>query len=93
MSALEEPAITVPLIQQPRLVGRLWRELAVLLPMVFFIVWIGVYSKPFLSKMDASVENLVRISEQGLQRERPVSEEDRQSVYELLTGEQKARRQ
>lgn len=31
MSSLEEQAITVPLIQQPRLLGRLWRELAVLL--------------------------------------------------------------
>lgn len=68
------------------------RELAVLLPMVFFIVWIGVYSKPFLSKMDASVENLVKITEQGLQRTRPESEENQSSVYELLTGEQKTQR-
>ncbi len=64
------------------------RELAVLLPIVFFIVWIGVNSEPFLSKMDASVGNLVTIVEQGARRVRPAQEEAEVSVYELLTGEQ-----
>jgi NADH-quinone oxidoreductase subunit M len=36
-----------------------WREIATLLPIVFFIVWIGVYPKTFISKMDASVKNLI----------------------------------
>jgi NADH-quinone oxidoreductase subunit M len=35
------------------------REIVVLLPLIFFIVQIGVYPKPFLSRMDASVKNLV----------------------------------
>jgi NADH-quinone oxidoreductase subunit M len=35
------------------------REILVLLPLIFFIVQIGVYPKPFLSRMDASVKHLV----------------------------------
>ena len=35
------------------------REIAILLPLVFFIIQIGVYPKPFLSRMDASVKHLV----------------------------------
>jgi NADH-quinone oxidoreductase subunit M len=35
------------------------REIVVLLPLIFFIVQIGVYPKPFLSRMDATVKNLV----------------------------------
>lgn len=66
------------------------RELAVLLPMVVFIVWIGVYSKPFLSRMDASVENLVTIIEQGrLREEKP--DETPSSIRELLKEERKER--
>jgi len=35
------------------------REILVLLPLIFFIIQIGVYPKPFLSRMDASVKHLV----------------------------------
>ena len=35
------------------------RELVVMLPMLLFIVWIGVYPKPFLSKMEKSVGAVV----------------------------------
>ena len=35
------------------------REVLVLLPLVFFIVQIGVYPKPFLSRMEASVNHLI----------------------------------
>ena len=31
------------------------REVVVMLPLLLFIVWIGVYPKPFLSKMEKSV--------------------------------------
>ena len=31
------------------------REIVVMLPLLLFIVWIGVYPKPFLSKMEKSV--------------------------------------
>ena len=31
------------------------REIIVMLPILLFIVWIGVYPKPFLSKMEKSV--------------------------------------
>ncbi len=35
------------------------REIVVMLPILLFIVWIGVYPKPFLSKMEKSVEIVV----------------------------------
>ena len=35
------------------------REIVVLLPILLFIVWIGVYPKPFLSKMEKSVDVVV----------------------------------
>ena len=35
------------------------REIIVLLPLIFFIIQIGVYPKPFLSRMDASVKHLI----------------------------------
>jgi NADH-quinone oxidoreductase subunit M len=37
------------------------REFAYLLPIIVFIVWIGVSPKPFLDKMDASVTNLLQV--------------------------------
>lgn len=40
------------------------REYAYLLPIIVFIVWIGVSPKPFLDKMDASVEHLLQIVNQ-----------------------------
>ncbi len=36
------------------------REYAYLLPIVFFIVWIGLFPKPFLDKMTTSVEHLLQ---------------------------------
>ena len=36
-----------------------WREIAVLVPIVLFCFWIGVYSKTFLSKTEASVVKLL----------------------------------
>ena len=35
------------------------RELVVLLPVLLFIVWIGVYPKPFLNRMEKSVDVVV----------------------------------
>ena len=36
------------------------REYAYLLPIVFFIIWIGFFPKPFLDKMTTSVEHLLQ---------------------------------
>jgi NADH-quinone oxidoreductase subunit M len=45
------------------------REYAYLLPIILFIVWIGVYPKPFLDKIDSSVEHLLEIvNHQGAMR-------------------------
>jgi len=36
-----------------------FREIMVLLPIILFIIMIGVYPKPFLNKMEASVQHLI----------------------------------
>lgn len=36
------------------------REFAILLPLVLIIFWIGIYPNPFLRKMDASVNHLLK---------------------------------
>ncbi len=36
------------------------REIAVLLPVVLLILWIGIYPYPFLKRMDASVQHLLQ---------------------------------
>jgi NADH-quinone oxidoreductase subunit M len=43
------------------------REIAVLVPVVLFIVFIGVYPKPFLQKMEASVQHLIQNVEKKAQ--------------------------
>ena len=51
------------------------REIIVLLPLIFFIIQIGVYPKPFLSRMDATVKHLVAQVE--LKAGKKVAEEGR----------------
>ncbi len=54
------------------------REIAYMLPLVVFIIWIGVYPQPFLRKMDASVNHLIshvkgrveKVEEEGSYTER-----------------------
>jgi NADH-quinone oxidoreductase subunit M len=36
-----------------------WREIAILTPLALLIVWIGVYPKPILERMEPSVERLI----------------------------------
>jgi len=38
-----------------------WREVAVLAPLILFIVWIGVFPRPFLSKMETSVGHFIKL--------------------------------
>jgi NADH-quinone oxidoreductase subunit M len=45
------------------------REVAVLLPVVFFIVQIGVYPQPYLERMEPSVKKVLRQVEVAKQRE------------------------
>jgi NADH-quinone oxidoreductase subunit M len=35
------------------------RELAAILPLAVFVLWVGLYPKPFLDIIDASVEHLL----------------------------------
>jgi len=37
-----------------------WRELAVMAPLILFIVWVGVYPKPFLSKTETSATLFIK---------------------------------
>ena len=57
-----------------------------MLPMLLFIVWIGIYPKPFLSKMTATVDHLVAQVEEGRQRGELSKTKPQKSFYELLTG-------
>jgi NADH-quinone oxidoreductase subunit M len=41
------------------------REIAVLVPIVIFIVWIGVYPTPFLKTSAASTTQIVRMLEKA----------------------------
>src|SRR3989338_5744867 len=36
-----------------------FREYAYMIPILVFIIWIGIYPKPFLDKMQVSVEHLI----------------------------------
>ena len=38
-----------------------WRELAVIVPLIILIFWIGVYPKPFFALMHPAVEQLLTV--------------------------------
>jgi NADH-quinone oxidoreductase subunit M len=42
-----------------------FREMATLVPIVFFCFWIGLYPAPFLRAMEASVTNIIETVEKG----------------------------
>jgi len=44
----------------PKLYDMNWREIGMLAPLVFFVFWIGLYPKPVLDVMHASVDNLIQ---------------------------------
>jgi NADH-quinone oxidoreductase subunit M len=48
-----------------------WRELACLLPIIVFIVWIGVYPATFLEKMEPSLEKLLDTMNPAIETEYP----------------------
>ncbi len=56
------------------------REIVVLLPLIFFIILIGVYPKPFLSRMDASVKHLIAQVEQKVDKK---FHEENRMVYQI----------
>jgi len=37
------------------------REMAVLLPLILIILWVGVYPKPFLGRMETSVNHFIKV--------------------------------
>jgi NADH-quinone oxidoreductase subunit M len=50
------------------------RELMVLIPVVIFIIWIGVYPKPFLKPMEATVNGMIKRVEQRMNVQKTVQE-------------------
>jgi NADH-quinone oxidoreductase subunit M len=40
------------------------REIIVLIPIILFIIQIGVYPKPYLSRMEPTVKNLISVVNQ-----------------------------
>ncbi len=46
-----------------------WREIGLLAPLIFVIVWMGVYPKPVLQRMEASVDRFVEQVENGASRQ------------------------
>jgi NADH-quinone oxidoreductase subunit M len=57
-NALDKPANA----RIPDLNGR---ELAILMPLVVLILWLGVYPRPVLDRMEPAAERVVRCAEQG----------------------------
>jgi NADH-quinone oxidoreductase subunit M len=46
------------------------REILLLAPLVAAIIWLGVYPKPVLDRMQPAAERFVRVVEDGAQRTR-----------------------
>ena len=42
-----------------------WREIAIFVPLLLFIVWIGVYPSTFLDKTKATTENFLAMMEKA----------------------------
>jgi NADH-quinone oxidoreductase subunit M len=46
-----------------------WREIGLLVPLLAGILWLGVYPKPVLDRMEASAQSFVRQVEMGAERQ------------------------
>ena len=44
------------------------REITIFVPLIILVIWMGVYPKPFLDVMDASVQQLLVNLKQALMR-------------------------
>ncbi len=61
------------------------RELVVIIPILIFIVWLGIYPKPFLDKTTASVEQVIRTVESGAKIRWTNIEDSKQNDIPVLT--------
>ena len=64
------------------------REIAIMLPVLLFIIWIGIYPQPFLSKLDKTVNHLVAKVDEGRKKGLATRFEPQKSFYSLLTGKE-----
>ena len=46
-----------------------WREIGLLVPVIFAILWLGIYPKPVLARMEAATTSFVRTVEAGASRQ------------------------
>jgi NADH-quinone oxidoreductase subunit M len=51
--------------QNAGLIDLVWRERVMLIPLLIMMIWMGVYSNPFLRRMDASVAKVLNQSRSG----------------------------
>jgi NADH-quinone oxidoreductase subunit M len=56
-----------------------WREIALFVPLILFIVWIGVYPSTFLNKTKATTENFITMMEKA--------KETKVSLSQVFKGE------
>jgi NADH-quinone oxidoreductase subunit M len=64
------------------------RELALLLPIAILVFWIGIYPKPLISRMDASVNHLLtQVDEKYKITLNRLEIENEENVYALKKDE------
>jgi NADH-quinone oxidoreductase subunit M len=61
------------------------REVAVLLPLVILIFWMGLYPKPWLSRMEPAIDQMLRQHEQVVSA--PAVPESELAVFDASTEE------
>jgi len=60
------------------------REVALMLPMLLFMFWIGIYSQPFLRSMDKSAENFLKVMEVKQEAGKTITEDSKALYMEDL---------
>ena len=66
------------------------REVAVLTPILIFVVWIGIYPNTFLRPMEPALKNFIQLVEKKkatvLDKEKTVTLKDAHPVASVLAG-------
>lgn len=65
------------------------RELLVLVPIVIMIIWIGIYPKPFLKPMEATINGLIKKVEQRVEFSKSVDKNNVNIEHSPVIGNQK----
>ncbi|MFH0812374.1 MAG: NADH-quinone oxidoreductase subunit M [Pseudomonadota bacterium] len=65
------------------------RELLVLVPIVIMIIWIGIYPKPFLKPMEATINGLIKKVEQRVEFSKSVDKNNVNIEHSPVIGNRK----